>query len=58
MSDHTYGITELSGISATVVDDAIKNGVRCGKTGLPIWTGSRRLRRAAIWPAARQPRSR
>ena len=35
MSDHTYGITELVGSSATGVDDAIKNAVHHAKTALP-----------------------
>ncbi len=35
MSDHTYGLTELVGSSATGVDDAIRNAVRHAKTALP-----------------------
>ena len=35
MSDHTYGITELVGSSATGVDDAIKHAVQHAKTALP-----------------------
>jgi flavin-binding protein dodecin len=39
MSDHTYGLTEHVGTSATGVDDAVRNAVRHAKT--------------ATWPTAR-----
>ena len=35
MSDHTYGITELVGSSATGVDEAIRNAVHHAKAELP-----------------------
>jgi flavin-binding protein dodecin len=35
MSDHTYGISELVGTSATGVDDAIRNAIRHAKAELP-----------------------
>ena len=35
MSDHTYGITELVGSSATGVDDAMRNAVHQAKKELP-----------------------